>query len=50
VLQDFAHYAELHRDIIDRFGRFPHRNKVLQRASTDEEIDFLAAGGPSFGQ
>lgn len=34
-------YAKLHRDIIARFGRFPHRNKILGRASTAEEIDYL---------
>ena len=35
-------YAVIHRDIIARFGRFPHRNAVLGRASTPEEIAFLA--------
>lgn len=50
VLEGFARYAELHRDIIERFGRFPHRNRVLERESTDAERDYLAAGGPSFGQ
>lgn len=34
-----------HRDIILRFGRFPHRNKVLGRVSTNEEIRFLESGG-----
>lgn len=34
-------YAIEHRDIVDRFGRFPHRNAVLQRASTPEELEFL---------
>ena len=34
-------YAKLHRDIIARFGRFPHRNKLLARPSTVEEIHFL---------
>ncbi len=38
-------YAEDHRAIIARFGRFPHRNKILGRASTPEEIAYLAAGG-----
>jgi len=38
-------FAEEHRDIIRRFGRFPHRNKVLRRKSTPEEIDCLKAGG-----
>lgn len=35
------HYALRHRDTIDRFGRFPHRNKALSRESTDEELAFL---------
>jgi uncharacterized protein (DUF924 family) len=34
-------YAQQHRDIIERFGRFPHRNRVLNRTSTPEEIEFL---------
>jgi len=42
-------YAVRHLDIIHRFGRFPHRNRALGRASTAEEEDFLAAGGDHFG-
>jgi uncharacterized protein (DUF924 family) len=38
-------WAELHRDIIARFGRFPHRNLCLGRESTAEELKFLAEGG-----
>jgi uncharacterized protein (DUF924 family) len=38
-------YAELHADIIRRFGRFPHRNSVLGRVSTAEEQAFLCSGG-----
>ncbi|WP_428407833.1 DUF924 family protein [Hyphococcus sp.] len=38
-------FAIEHRDIVRRFGRFPHRNKVLGRKSTPEEIAFLRAGG-----
>lgn len=34
-------YARRHRDVIDRFGRFPHRNRILGRESTPEEIEFL---------
>jgi uncharacterized protein (DUF924 family) len=34
-------YARQHKEIIDRFGRFPHRNRVLQRASTPAEIEFM---------
>lgn len=42
---DNLKYAQEHRDVIVRFGRFPHRNDVLGRASTDEELAYLAAGG-----
>jgi uncharacterized protein (DUF924 family) len=42
--------AREHRDIIARFGRFPHRNRALGRTSTPEEIAYLTAGGASFGQ
>ena len=38
-------WAELHRDIIRRFGRFPHRNAALGRATTPEEQKFLDDGG-----
>ena len=44
----FSDYAGHHRDIVERFGRFPHRNKVLGRASTPEEIEFLKQPGSSF--
>ncbi len=42
---DYVKYAILHRDIIARFGRFPHRNAALGRVSTPEELAFLAEGG-----
>lgn len=43
------HESELrHKAIIDRFGRYPHRNAVLGRPSTDEELAFLAEPGSSF--
>jgi uncharacterized protein (DUF924 family) len=42
--------AENHREIIERFGRFPHRNRVLGRPSTKEELEWLRTGGVSFGQ
>jgi len=42
--------AENHREIIERFGRFPGRNATLERASTPEESKWLKAGGESFGQ
>ena len=41
-------FAIAHRDIIARFGRFPHRNDVLGRTSTAEEIAFLTQPGSSF--
>jgi uncharacterized protein (DUF924 family) len=44
-LNDMVTWAELHRDIIARFGRFPHRNSILGRQSTPAELAFLAAGG-----
>ncbi len=43
--EDYLRYAVVHRDIIARFGRFPHRNAVLGRESTAEELAFLAEGG-----
>ncbi len=46
--KQLAHYARLHRDIVVRWGRFPHRNALLGRASTAEEIDFLKTPGSSF--
>ena len=42
---DWLAYAERHREIIRRFGRFPHRNALLGRETTPEEAAFLAAGG-----
>lgn len=38
-------FAEEHRDIVARFGRFPHRNAILGRTSTEDERRFLADGG-----
>ncbi|MFO1336714.1 MAG: DUF924 family protein [Burkholderiaceae bacterium] len=48
VFEGYADYAERHREIIRRFGRFPHRNAVLGRASTAEEAAFLQTPGSSF--
>lgn len=45
---DAHRYALAHRDIIRRFGRFPHRNAALGRRSTPEEIEFLKQPGSSF--
>lgn len=46
--EDVYRYALAHREIIERFGRFPHRNAVLGRVSTPEEVDFLKQPGSSF--
>lgn len=50
LLQGFLESAKDHRDIIRRFGRFPHRNRVLDRPSTADELEYLGAGGKRFGQ
>ena len=44
-LSHMAHWAQVHLDIIARFGRFPHRNALLGRVSTPQERAFLTAGG-----
>jgi uncharacterized protein (DUF924 family) len=43
-------YAHLHLEIIERFGRFPHRNAVLGRSSTPEEREYLDSKPEAFGQ
>ena len=43
-----ADYARRHKSIIQRFGRFPHRNAVLNRKSTFDEVEFLKQPGSSF--
>ncbi|MBV4475497.1 DUF924 family protein [Pseudomonas botevensis] len=48
VFADNLDYAERHQRVIARFGRFPHRNAVLGRASTAEELAFLSQPGSSF--
>jgi len=47
-LEGIAEYAVRHRDIIARFGRFPHRNRILGRDSTPEETEFLKLPGSAF--
>lgn len=44
----YVDYAVRHRDVVHRFGRFPHRNHILGRASTAEETAFLQLPGSSF--
>lgn len=46
--ESYTRYAEAHRDVIREFGRFPHRNEILGRASTPEEEDYLAKPGSGF--
>ncbi|MGD8825141.1 MAG: DUF924 family protein [Myxococcales bacterium] len=46
--QYYLDFAERHRAIIERFGRFPHRNEILNRESTPEELAFLNEPGSSF--
>jgi uncharacterized protein (DUF924 family) len=41
-------WARRHFDVVERFGRFPHRNAILGRASTPQELDFLSQPGSSF--
>jgi uncharacterized protein (DUF924 family) len=43
--EDGIKYAEIHLDAIRRFGRFPHRNEILGRESSAEEIAYLDSGG-----
>jgi len=45
---EYVRWAEAHKAIIDRFGRFPHRNAILGRPSTPEELAFLEEPGSSF--
>lgn len=50
LLQRWVAAGNDHLAVIERFGRFPHRNAILGRASTAEELDWLAAGGHHWGQ
>ncbi len=49
-LEETVAFAREHRDLIARFGRFPHRNEILERASTPEERAYLEDEGSRFGQ
>jgi uncharacterized protein (DUF924 family) len=50
TFETITQFAELHHDIVQKFGRFPHRNEVLNRKNTPEEEEYLAGDGPAFGQ
>ena len=47
-VQNVYDYAVRHRDTVVRFGRFPHRNSILGRSSTTEELEFLTQADSSF--
>jgi uncharacterized protein (DUF924 family) len=47
-LADFADYARRHAEVIERFGRFPHRNAIVGRENTSEETQFLQQPGSRF--
>lgn len=48
LFDNFLDYARQHRDVVARFGRFPHRNAILARPSSPEEIEFLEQPGSRF--
>jgi uncharacterized protein (DUF924 family) len=48
LFDDFLDYARRHRDVVARFGRFPHRNAILGRPSTPDELEFLKQPGARF--
>jgi uncharacterized protein (DUF924 family) len=48
IFEEYLDYAVRHRQLIERFGRFPHRNEILGRESSAEELAFLAEPGSSF--
>jgi len=48
LFDGFLDYARKHRDVVARFGRFPHRNAILERPSTPDELEFLKLPGSRF--
>lgn len=46
--EGFYRFAERHRDVIQKFGRFPHRNKILGRTSSEQEQEYLNTPGSGF--
>ena len=50
TFETIAQFADLHADIVEQFGRFPHRNKLLNRENSSKEEEYLAAESPDFGQ
>jgi uncharacterized protein (DUF924 family) len=50
TFQSSLDFAERHRQVIARFGRFPHRNRILGRPSTPDEVAYLKGGGETFSK
>ena len=50
MMQNFLEHATEHQSIVLQFGRFPHRNDILGRQSTPDEIAYLRDSGKTFGQ
>jgi uncharacterized protein (DUF924 family) len=48
IMQDALDYAQKHKEVIEKFGRFPHRNIILGRTNTEEEAAYLAEAGSGF--
>lgn len=48
AFEGYLDFARRHREVVERFGRFPHRNVILDRVSTDQEIKFLSKPGSRF--
>jgi uncharacterized protein (DUF924 family) len=48
LFNGFLDYAQRHQMVVEQFGRFPHRNVILGRVSTAQELDFLTQPGSSF--
>ena len=47
-MKTFLGYAVMHREVIERFNRFPDRNDILDRTPTPEEKEYVDQGGPPF--
>lgn len=50
TFETIAQFADLHADIIEQYGRFPHRNELLGRENSAEEEEYLSSDSPTFGQ
>ena len=50
ISKSFIGYAEEHREIVVKYGRYPHRNNVLGRECTEKEKEYMEKGGNKFGQ